>query len=417
MIVVRRLSAAMPIAVLLLAGGTIARGPAVHAQTRGLERVVSELEPEIRRTMLEGRNPSTAVALVVGDRVLWTGAYGYSNIWARTPATPSTVYHYGSTFKTMSTLALLQQMEGDRFDLDDPVGAHLREFSIRDEDPRRPVTFRHLLTHTSGMPTIAGAGNVSVWSYAAPPRLEDYLAASLRVDGPPLEAVRYSNMAYALVGYLVGELSGVPFRQYIEERIWGELGMTSTAFEPTPDMEQRLAVPYVIDEATGALVPVARTKSPRWPAGFVYGTVEDMAQWLIVNLNEGEYRGTRLVSRETMDLMHTRQYDQFQGLPVAEGGNETSGYGLTWLITYRDGKRYFSHSGTVPGYTAFIAGSRDERVGVVLLTNGHQQHRHLDRLSNLAIRLLEEEFGGASLLRERGTAPSMQRNRRGSGGF
>jgi CubicO group peptidase (beta-lactamase class C family) len=82
-----------------------------RAQTINLERVIPELEPEIQRALVEGKIPSASIALVSGDKVIWTGAYGYSNLWARTPATPSTVYVIGSTFKAMSTVALLQLME------------------------------------------------------------------------------------------------------------------------------------------------------------------------------------------------------------------------------------------------------------------------------------------------------------------
>src|ERR671920_133267 len=122
------------------------------AQTVDLDRVAAELEPEIRRTLIEGKIPSASIALVAGDKVIWTGAFGHSNLWARTPATPSTVYLIGSTFKTMSTVALLQQMEQGKFKLDDRVNDYLTEFKIQNEDPKNPVTFRHLLTHTSGLP-------------------------------------------------------------------------------------------------------------------------------------------------------------------------------------------------------------------------------------------------------------------------
>jgi CubicO group peptidase (beta-lactamase class C family) len=75
-----------------------------------------------------------------------------SNLWARTPAAPNTVYLIGSTFKAMSTIALLQQMEQGKFKLDDRVNDYLTDFKIQGEDPQHPVTFRHLLTHTSGCP-------------------------------------------------------------------------------------------------------------------------------------------------------------------------------------------------------------------------------------------------------------------------
>src|SRR5258708_31484995 len=90
------------VAISLAAVLLIAAGPSV-AQTVNLDRVVAELEPEIQRTLLAGNIASASIALISGDRVIWSSAYGYSNLWARTPATPATVYLIGSTFKAMST--------------------------------------------------------------------------------------------------------------------------------------------------------------------------------------------------------------------------------------------------------------------------------------------------------------------------
>src|SRR4030095_14717668 len=249
----------------------------VNGQTIDIERVVAELEPEIQRTLLAGNIPSASIALTSGDRVIWTGAYGSSNLWARPPATPNTVYLIGSTFKAMSTTALLQQMEQGKFKLDDRVNDYLTEFKIQNEDPQHPVTFRHLLTHTSGLP--GDFGPVPVWGDGAPPALEEYLRKSLKVTKPPLTSVVYSNMAYTLIGYLVQKFSGVPYKQYIQERVFTPLETTSTAFEPRPDMEERLSIPYTVEEKTGSQTPTVRLKAAVWPAGLVYGTVLNQANW------------------------------------------------------------------------------------------------------------------------------------------
>src|SRR5467141_4013150 len=243
----------------------------LSAQTVNIDRVVAELEPEIQRALLAGNIPSASIALISGDRVVWTNAYGYSNLWARTPATPNTVYLIGSTFKAMSTIALLQQMEQGKFKLDDRVNDYLTDFKIQGEDPQHPVTFRHLLTHTSGLP--GDFGPFPVWGDTVPPTLEEYLRKSLKVSKPPLTSVVYSNMAYTLVAYLVQKFSAVPYKQYIQEHIFTPLEMTSTAFEPRPDMEERLSIPYGVDEKTGNRAGTVRLKASVWPAGLVYGTV------------------------------------------------------------------------------------------------------------------------------------------------
>ena len=376
------------LAVVRLAAIVAAVACAASAQTVNVDRVVAELEPEIQRMLLAGNIPSASIALVANDRVIWTNAYGYSNLWARTPATPNTVYLIGSTFKTMSTYALLQQYEQGKFKLDDPVNKYLTDFKIEGEDPQHPITFRHLLTHTSGLPTDFGA--FPVWGDTVPPSLNDYLGKSLKVSRAPLVKVEYSNMAFTLVGYLVQKFSGVPFKQYIQEHIFTPMEMTSTAFEPRPDMEERLSIPYVVDEKTGSQVGTVRVKAAVWPAGLVYGTVLNQANWLICNLNGGEFKGKHLISQQTVDQMMTRQYDQFKGGIEGIWGNETAGFGLTWWTEVRDGDRYFAHSGSVAGYTAFLLGNRDRKFGFAILTNGNRAHPHLFKLADKAMDLMKK---------------------------
>lgn len=377
---------------LLLVAGLLLPGPG-SAQDVGdgdprvdVEAVVGSLEPEIRRAMLEGRIPSMTVALVAGDEVIWSAGFGESNLRARTPAAPSTVYVIASTFKTMATAALLQLYEEGRFGLDDPVRDYLTDLEIRDEAPDDPVTFRHLLTHTSGLPTVFSP--VPLWGDTVPTPMDRYLEERLQVAGPPMERVRYSNMAYTLLARLVEEISGTDFRELVRKRVFEPAGMGSTDFAPTADMTERLAVPYAPDSSTGRLVPVDMTRFAEWPAGGVWGTVLDQANWLIVNLNGGVLQEERILSEESVELTHTQQFPRFRG-PMAGGwGGEEAGYGLTWWTTTRHGDRYFAHSGSVRGYTAFVHGNRDRRLGVAILSNGNRAHEHLVRLSFLATDLM-----------------------------
>jgi CubicO group peptidase (beta-lactamase class C family) len=352
-------------------------------------QLLVKFELEIHKIMLNGNIPSAAVALVRGDEIIWSGAFGNANVWAKTPAFPNTVYLIGSTFKTMSTFALLQQMELGKFKLDDPVNSYLSEFKIQGDDPANPVTFRHLLTHTSGLP--GDFGPCPVWGNNSPLPLKTYLERSLKLQNPPLTRVVYSNMAYTLMAYLVEKFSGVSYKEYIQQNIFQPLEMNDTAFEPRPDMVERMAIPYYFNSKTRSYIPVAWMKANVWPAGIVYGTVINQAQWLIANLNHGVYKGHRLISEETFNKVMTKQYAQFSG-PVSEGWlNETTGYGLTWWITELNGEKVFAHSGSVTGYTAFLAGNLSQKIGVAMLTNGNKGHKYLFDLALKALDILAEE--------------------------
>jgi CubicO group peptidase (beta-lactamase class C family) len=202
--------------------------------------------------------------------------------------------------------------------------------------------------------------------------------------------VVYSNMAYTLIGYLVQKFSGVPYKQYIQENIFKPMEMESTAFEPRPDMDERLSVPYRVDAATQAQMAAVRVKASVWPAGIVYGTVLNQANWLITNLNGGVFKDKRVISEQTLQQMFTRQHDQFKGQIEGIWGNETAGFGLTWWAQMREGDRYFAHSGSVQGYTAFLLGNRDRKLGFAILTNGNRAHPHLFKLADRAIDLLKK---------------------------
>jgi CubicO group peptidase (beta-lactamase class C family) len=350
-------------------------------------RLASILDPEIERSLKVGRIPSMAVVCVSGDRVVWTRSAGLANIRVKTPAACDTVYLIASTFKTMSATALLQLMEQGKFKLDDRVNDYLGTLKIEGENKRTPVTFRHLLTHTSGLPT--DFGRHAVWEDASPLALADYLNGRLQLWRRPGTRVLYSNIAFTLVAHLVERLSGTPFKEYMRKNVFAPVEMRDTAFEPRADMAERLAIPYMpVRRRAGVFRPVDWVKADAWPAGVVYGTAADLARWLIANINGGVYKGRRVLSEATLREMMRRQYDRFAG-PINGGWlNETSGYGLAWWVSTLDGETIIAHSGSVNGYTAFLAGNLQRKTGVAILTNGNRSHRWLYSLALKALAAL-----------------------------
>jgi hypothetical protein len=155
-------------------------------------------------------------------------------------------------------------------------------------------------------------------------------------------------------------------------------------------MDERIAVPYVVDKTSGNQKAVPRIRAAVWPAGITYGTVLNQANWLILNLNNGIFKGKRIVSEATMEQMFTRQFDQFKGGIEGIWGNETAGFGLTWWVQVRNGERYFAHSGSLAGYTAYLLGNRDRKLGFAIMTNGNSAHPHLFKLGDKAIDLMEK---------------------------
>ena len=350
-------------------------------------RLAAVLDPEIERSLKVGRIPSMAVVCVSGEKIVWTRSAGLSNVRVKTPAACDTVYLIASTFKTMSATALLQLMEQGKFKLDDRVNDYLGDLRIEGENKRYPVTFRHLLTHTSGLPT--DFGRHAVWEDVSSPSLHDYLRGRLRLARRPGTRVLYSNIAFTLVAYLVEKFSGMPFKEYMRKNVFGPVEMRDTAFEPRADMAERLAIPYMpVRRRTGVFRPVDWVKADAWPAGVVYGTAVDQARWLMAAVNRGVYKGRRFLLESTFQEMTRRQFDRFAG-PINGGWlNETSGYGLAWWVSTLNGETIIAHSGSVNGYTAFLAGNLNRKTGVAILTNGNKSHRWLYSLALKALAAL-----------------------------
>jgi CubicO group peptidase (beta-lactamase class C family) len=348
-------------------------------------RLAALLDPEIERSLKSGRIPSMAVVCVSGDRIVWTRSAGLANVRVKTPAACDTVYLISSTFKTMSATALLQLMEQGKFKLDDRVNDYLTDFKIEGENKQYPVTFRNLLTHTSGLPT--DFGRHAVWDDQIPLSLVDYLRGHLRLARRPGSRVLYSNVAFTLIAHLVEKFSGMPFREYMRKNIFGPVEMRDTAFEPRADMAERLAIPYMpVRRRTGVFRPVDWVKADAWPAGVVYGTAVDQAHWLMATVNGGVYKGRRILSEATFREMTRRQFDRFAG-PINGGWlNETTGFGLAWWVSTLNGQTIIAHSGSVNGYTAFLAGNLNKKTGIAILTNGNKAHRWL---YSLALKALE----------------------------
>src|SRR6476661_7758316 len=133
-----------------------------------LEKTKTVLTPLIERTLAENGIPSMSIALVRGDSIVWKAAFGYTNLRSHTPATTETLYSTGSSFKSVTATAVMQLVEQGKMRLDDPINRYLGESMVKDQ-PEKPVTFTHILSHWSGLKN--GAETQPIWSRRLPKTL------------------------------------------------------------------------------------------------------------------------------------------------------------------------------------------------------------------------------------------------------
>jgi CubicO group peptidase (beta-lactamase class C family) len=320
-----------------------------------LEKTKTVLSELILKALQERGVPSVSIALVKGDEIVWTAAFGFANVRTQTPATPETIYCTGSTFKAATATALMQLVEQEKCRLKDPVNNHLGDVRVQDRiQTEQQVTIRHILSHWSGL--LPGANIKPIWGRELPMTLEEMTATLYSIRAPEVKW-EYNNYAYGMAGLLVEKISGTEYETYMVENLLKPLGVeTPSPVHPSPEMVELMALPYMPGGADGQPKPVAQVHYDVYPAGDIYLTAEDMARFLGAHINGGVFNGNRILSEESVKEMHTAQF----------GGD----YGFGFAIKKAEnGHTIISHGGGIPGQSSFMMGDVDARVGVYMMSN------------------------------------------------
>jgi CubicO group peptidase (beta-lactamase class C family) len=347
-----------PSALLLAVPAIVAALTASAAAPSGkfdLDKTKTVMTSLIEQKMKERGVPSVSIALVRGDAIVWKAAFGYADVRTKTPATTDTIYSTGSTFKSATATALMQLQEQGKFKLDEPVNKYLGDVQVQDRlQAEKPVTFRHMLSHWSGL--TAGAVTKPLWGRELPKPL-DKMVAGLYSVRPPETKWEYNNYAYGMAGLLVEKISGQEYEKYMVEHVLAPLGVTTPhPVYPSPEMVEVMALPYEPGGPNGKPKPVAQVHFDVYPAGDIYLTAEDMARFLAMQLNGGMFRGQRILSEASVAAMHEPQF----------GGTYAFGFSV-----HKDpnGHTIISHSGGIPGQSSYMTGDLDAKVGVYFMSN------------------------------------------------
>jgi CubicO group peptidase (beta-lactamase class C family) len=337
--------------VLLLLPGfaAVAQGPGFD-----LEKTKTVVSGLVEKTLADNGIPSMSIALVRGDSIVWKAAFGYANMRSRTPATTETLYSTGSSFKSVTATAVMQLVEQGKIRLDDPINRYLSESQVKDQ-PEKPVTFTHVLSHWSGLRN--GAETQPIWSRRLPKTLEAMTSGLSSVRAPETKW-EYNNFAYGTAGLLVQKISGIEYEKYIVDHVLKPLGVTTAhPVYPSPEMVERMALPYKAGGSLGKPAPEVQVHFDVYPAGDIYLTAEDMARYLAAQLNGGVYKGNRILSEESVREMHKPRF----------GGDY--GFGFWMVHDSATGHTLIHHGGAIGGQRAFLIGDLDARVGVYYMTN------------------------------------------------
>ena len=328
------------LAVLFWLSGCIAAAVAEPAGTAS-GPIAATVQAFIDQQRLSG------AVVVVGGRqgILGCDAVGLRDIDAQLPMSKNTIFRIASMTKPITAIGVMILVDEGKLAVEDPVEKYLPEFRgqmlvvERSDDrtvlkqPRRPITVRDLLTHTSGVPAKFPEGVLEVGRTRSLTLAEAIMALSQRpLDFEPGTKWAYCSPGIDALGRIVEVLSGQPFDAFLQQRLFTPLGMSDTTFYPSEEQRGRTAVAYQKKEGKLRAPQNSPSRAPgivRYPspAGGLYSTGADMARICLMMLNGGHLDGKRILSAASVRAVTAVQTDV-----TPAGKTEGLSAGLGWVV-------------------------------------------------------------------------------------
>ncbi len=309
----------------------------VAAQTNKVDEFV---KAEMQRQRISG----LSLAVIKDGKIIKAEGYGLANVEHNIPAKPETVYQIGSVSKQLIAAGILLLMQDGKISLDDKIS----QFLEGTPDTWKEITVRHLLTHTSGIVREAPGFN--------PLKIQDdaeviKTAYPLPLRFAPGEKWEYCNVGYFSLAEIIRKVSGKPWGDYLNERLFQPLGMNATRTTTTAEIVPNRADGYVWRNGK---LRNAETYLALRPSGAFLSTVLDLAKWDAVLYSD------QLFKPATREQMWT---------PVKLNSGASYPYGFGWELDAVNGHKRVQHGGSLPGFRSVIARYLDDKLTVIVLTN------------------------------------------------
>lgn len=328
----------------------------------------AKIDELVARTMETFNVPGIAVGIIKDGKVVLAKGYGVTNINTQQKTDANTLFGIASNTKAFTTAALGMLVDEGKLKWDDKVISHIPEFRMYNDYVTAEFTIRDLLTHRSGLGL--GAGDLMIWPDGHNFTPQDIIRNIRYLK--PVSAFRtqydYDNLLYVIAGEVVHRVSGMPWNDFVEQRIIKPLHMdhTATSWVRLKDTSNTI-VPHV--PVNGKLQVIPRYKNQIFDAAAgIYSSVNDLSNWVIMQLQNGKFEDRQLLSEKQhkemwtpQTIMPLRNFQPYKSLFKA--------YGLGWQLTDINGKLQVSHTGGLDGIVTQVILFPEIQLGIIVLTN------------------------------------------------
>jgi CubicO group peptidase (beta-lactamase class C family) len=330
----------------------------------------TKVDAYARAEMQRERIPGLALGVYRDGKIVKAEGYGIANLEWDAPVKPDTLFQSGSVGKQFAATAVMMLVEEGKVGLDDPVQKYFPDAP----DTWKGIKIRNLLSHTSGLGEYENGPRTKPDGpfYLRLDMTEDEMykkIAAMPMDFKPGEDWSYRNTNYVLLGILIHKVTGKFYGDYLQERIFQPLGMTSTRIISEADI-----IPH---RASGYELVKGELKNQEWVSptfnstadGTLYFTVLDLEKWDAALYTE------KLLKRSSLDQMWTV-------MNLNNGQPNKANYGFGWSIKLVNGHKLIEHGGAWQGFSSHIARYVDDKLTVVVLANLDAAHAQADKIAH-----------------------------------
>ncbi len=336
----------------------------------------SAFDAYVQQAVEEWDAPGLAIVVIREDSIVFEKGYGLREVGKNEPVDPETLFAIASTTKAFTAAALGMLVDEGKLKWDDPVVKHYPEFKLRDQQLSNQITIRDLLTHRAGLP------NTDFLWYDPQTSTAEILQRLEHVEAayPQRSGFIYQNIMYAVAGEIIALVSGTSWEEFIRKRILEPLKMErSSTSRAGVAMDENVASPH--DYVGETLQPVQGSFADAiGPAGSMWSSVAEMSRWMRFLLRGCETEtGENLIEKTTCEELFKPQVvlsrNSYPTSKIIKPNWET--YGLGWFQQDYEGRKVDFHTGSLSGMVALAGMIRDEKLGVVILSNrDHVEIRH-----------------------------------------
>ncbi len=314
--------------------------------------------------------PGASVAVVRDGEIIFLKGFGYRDRETHLPVDKDTLFPIGSCTKAFTAVGIGILVDRGLLDWESRIVDLMPEFRMKDDFATQRMTPTDILCHRSGLPR-----HDLIWYYTHYAREE--LMGKIRYLEPASDfrtTFHYNNLMFTLAGYLAGRVAGTDWETFTRDNLLKPLAMHRT----TPFLNEMIqdpnhAKPYIEKNGEVVLTQYKNIEAVG-PSGSINSSAAEMANWLIMNLEEGRFEDSRIISKESLQKIHAPHIpfprnDPPEGFPFKHDFTGSADYGLGWIVGDNYGTPVLEHRGGIDGYLSMMTLLPRQKAGIVVLTN------------------------------------------------